>query len=309
MLEKYMNEQEVVTKLLIQSLKENKVVQAYLFCCDDVNYIYEYAKDFSKDIIGLSNLDDEVLNNIFNRIDKEEYTELKIIEPDGNFIKKEQLLELQNSVLTKPVEGNKIIYIIKNCEKLNASSANCILKFLEEPEDDIIAILLTDNINMVIPTIKSRCQVLNFKNMKNNLFGNDKLINFIFNGDFNKSEEDFDNFINNVFNFVETLENKGKNTFIYIKKMLWDPFNTSEDILSLLNSMLYLYTDSLYYILGKKINYFTNYEEKVSFISNKNNENKIVKKISIIEKIKNELKMNVNNKLLFDKLIIELSEV
>lgn len=309
MLEKYMNEQEIVTKLLIQSLKENKVVQAYLFCCDDVNYIYEYAKVFSKDIIGLSNLDDEVLNNIFNRIDKEEYTELKIIEPDGNFIKKEQLLELQNSVLTKPVEGNKIIYIIKNCEKLNASSANCILKFLEEPEDDIIAILLTDNINMVIPTIKSRCQVLNFKNMKNNSFGNDKLINFIFNGDFNKSEEDFDNFINNVFNFVETLENKGKNTFIYIKKMLWDPFNTSEDILSLLNSMLYLYTDSLYYILGKKINYFTNYEEKVSFISNKNNENKIVKKISIIEKIKNELKMNVNNKLLFDKLIIELSEV
>ena len=68
MLEKYMNEQEIVTKLLIQSLKENKVVQAYLFCCDDVNYIYEYAKDFSKDIIGLSNLDDEVLNNIFNRI-------------------------------------------------------------------------------------------------------------------------------------------------------------------------------------------------------------------------------------------------
>ena len=200
MLEKYMNEQEIVTKLLIQSLKENKVVQAYLFCCDDVNYIYEYAKVFSKDIIGLSNLDEEVLNNIFNRIDKEEYTELKIIEPDGNFIKKEQLLELQNSVLTKPVEGNKIIYIIKNCEKLNASSANCILKFLEEPEDDIIAILLTDNINMVIPTIKSRCQVLNFKNMKNNLFGNDKLINFIFNGDFNKSEEDFDNFINNVFN-------------------------------------------------------------------------------------------------------------
>lgn len=309
MLEKYMNEQEVVTKLLIQSLKENKVVQAYLFCCDDVNYIYEYAKDFFKDIIGLSNLDDEVLNNIFNRIDKEEYTELKIIEPDGNFIKKEQLLELQNSVLTKPVEGNKIIYIIKNCEKLNASSANCILKFLEEPEDDIIAILLTDNINMVIPTIKSRCQILNFKNMKNNSSGNDKLINFIFNGDFNKSEEDFDNFINNVFVFVETLENKGKNTFIYIKKMLWDQFNTSEDILSLLNSMLYLYTDSLYYILGKKINYFTNYEEKVSFISNKNNENKIVKKISIIEKIKNELKMNVNNKLLFDKLIIELSEV
>ena len=78
----------------------------------------------------------------------EEYTELKIVKPNGQFIKKEQLLELQNSVLNKPVEANKIIYIIKNAERLNSSSANSILKFLEEPEDNIIAILLTDNLNL-----------------------------------------------------------------------------------------------------------------------------------------------------------------
>lgn len=309
MLEKYIDEQEIVTKLLAQSLKEDKIVQAYLFCCDDINYIYNYSKEFAKSIISLSDIEEPILKNIFIRIDKEEYSELKIVEPDGNFIKKEQLLELQNSVLNKPIEGNKIIYIIKNCEKLNASSANSILKFLEEPEDDIIAILLTDNINMVIPTIKSRCQVVNFKNMKNNIHSNNKLINFIFDDISNITVEDFDIFINNVFKFVETIEIKRKNTFIYIRKLAWDIFDNSEEIMSLLSSILYLYVDSLYYTIGKKIKYFADYEEKVKLISENNDENKIVKKISIVEKIKSELKMNINTKLLFDKLIIELSEV
>ncbi len=309
MLEKYINEQEIVTKLLIKSLNEKKLVQAYLFSCDDINYIYDYSKDFAKSIISLSNKDEKILKNIFFRIDKEEYTELKIIKPDGNFIKKEQLLELQNSVLNKPVEGNKIIYIIKNCEKLNSSSANSILKFLEEPEEDIIAILLTDNINMVMPTIKSRCQVLNFKNVKNNNSGNNKLMNFIFNDVSNINEEDFNIFIDNIFNLIETIENKGKSTFIYVKKFAWDIFSSSEQIMSLLNAILYLYTDALYYIVGKKINYFINYEEKVKFIVKNNNEIKIIKKISIIEELKKELNVNLNTKLLFDKLIIELSEV
>ena len=143
MLEKYLYSQEIITKLLINSLDNNKLSQAYLFVCSDINYSYEYAKTFIKDILKKSNLSDEILNNIYSRIDKDEYTELKVIEPEGQFIKKEQLLELQNSVLNKPVEGNKIVYIIKNCEKLNSSSANSILKFLEEPADDIIAILLT----------------------------------------------------------------------------------------------------------------------------------------------------------------------
>ena len=86
----------------------------------------------------------------------------------------------------------QIIYIIKNCEKLNSSSANCILKFLEEPEDDIIAILLTDNINMVLPTIKSRCQILNFKNNNSN-----KMKNILFFVGLDITDEDKEKFIHN----------------------------------------------------------------------------------------------------------------
>ena len=310
MLEKYIEEQETVTKLLKQSLENNKLVQAYLFVCDDINYIYEYAKDFTKEIIKLSNLDENILKNIYKRIDKEEYTELKIIIPSGNFIKKEQLLELQKSTLTKPVEANKIVYIIKNCEKLNSSSANCILKFLEEPSDDIIAILLTDNINMVIPTIKSRCQVLNFKNVKNNVNNAEKLKqNLIEYLSEDLSQEDFDTMINSSIEFIKKVEKNKKNTIIEEKNLLWDKFKTNNEIFILLNVMVYSYMDSLYFKLNNEINYMNDYLDLIEYISKNNEINDIINKVNIVEKIKNDLIYNINQKLLFDRLIIELSEV
>ena len=63
------------------------------------------------------------------------------------WIKKEQLLELQEEFMTKGLLTSKKIYIITDATKLNTSSANSILKFLEEPADNIIAILLADNIH------------------------------------------------------------------------------------------------------------------------------------------------------------------
>ena len=306
MLEKYIDNQEIITKLLMNSLDNNILSQAYLFVCDDVDYIYNYAKDFVKDIIKKSNLNENILNNIYNRIDKDEYTELKVIEPDGQFIKKEQLLELQNSVLNKPVEANKIVYIIRNCEKLNSSSANSILKFLEEPADDIIAILLTDNINAVIPTIKSRCQVLNFKNVSTNVNNTCYLIK---NLGIEKDEEEVKILIDSIINFVDSIEKKQINSYIYIKDILWDKFKTNEDILVLFNFLIYLYMDSLYIKLNKNIKYMNDYKESINLIVEKNSEENIIKKLNIIESLKTDLKYNVNSKLLFDRLIIELSEV
>ena len=56
MLEKYTDSQNLVTTVLQKSLANNKLVQAYLFSCNDIEYIYNYAKDFAKDIISLSGL-------------------------------------------------------------------------------------------------------------------------------------------------------------------------------------------------------------------------------------------------------------
>ena len=307
MLEKYLDNQEIVTKLLLNSIETNKLSQAYLFVCDDIEYIYKYAKEFIKEIIKTSNLDENKLNNIYNRIDNNEYTELKIVEPSGQFIKKEQLLDLQNSVLNKPVEANKIVYIIKNAEKLNSSSANSILKFLEEPEDDIIAILLTNNLNMIMPTIKSRCQILNFKNVKDLFIDENKLKTYLFSEDL--LEEEKNNLINSSIEVVKSLEKKKLNTIIYQKDLMTEKFKDNKEILILLNFLTYLYMDSLYKKINKKIKYMTEYQEILDIVVENNEIDDIISKINLFEKLKNYLSNNVNSKLIFDKLIIEFNEV
>ena len=307
MLDKYLDKQEIVTKLLLNSLEKNKISQAYLFVCDDIDYIFKYAKDFVKEIIKTSNLDEQKITNIFSRIDKNEYTELKIIEPSGQYIKKEQLVELQNSVLNKPVEANKIVYIIKNAEKLNSSSANSILKFLEEPEDDIIAILLTNNINMVIPTIKSRCQILNFKNTVS-ILENDNKSNFYLSIE-DKTDEEIDDLINNSVEVVKSLEKKGLNTLIYEKDLLIEKFKDPKEIKFLLDFLTYIYMDSLYKSIDKDIKYMISYVEIINIIMEKNKINDIITKVNLFEDLKMDLKNNVNSKLIFDRLIIEFNEV
>lgn len=302
MLEKYMDEQRVVTTLLKKSIQNNKIVQAYLFYSDDIDYIYKYAKDFSKEIIAK---DLDTKDNICKKIDEDIYSELKIVEPISNNIKKEQLIDLQKEVQNKPIEGNKIVYIIKNCEKLTAASSNSILKFLEEPADDIVAILLTDNISYVLPTIKSRCQVVNFNRIKKDKNENtyDLFYNLLI---FDNSDpDDMNKKIDAAVNFIENIETKGINEFIYIKN-IWDVIKNQQEYNIFVSIMIYFYMDVLYSKIGKEIKYMYNFTDIVDLVKSKNTLNDIINKIYVLEQAKLEGTNNVNNKLLLDKIIIEL---
>lgn len=304
MLDTYIDEQYISTTLLKKAIDNNKLVQAYLFSGDDINYLMKYAKSFAKEIISPK----ENQKYIIKSIDENNYPELKIVETDGNFIKKEQLIELQNSVMTKPVLGKKIVYIIKSCDKLNASSANCILKFLEEPADDIIAILLTDNINNVMSTIISRCQIINLNKVINNSnISSYELLNSIINVE-NIDIEEFNSIVDNSINFMNEIENKKINIYIYIKKYLWENYTDTVTIRYLFTVLIYFYMDILYYKTENIVKYFYDMKEDIIKISNLNEINVIINKIYILEKLKLEINYNINTKLLFDKLVIELGD-
>ncbi len=87
---------------------------------------------------------------------------LIFIEPDGTTIKTSQIEQLQQEFYkTSLVDGYRI-YIIDKIERLTLKAANQLLKFLEEPVSKVsIGFLLTDNLEMVIDTIKSRSQIIN----------------------------------------------------------------------------------------------------------------------------------------------------
>lgn len=286
MLDDYKDGQVIFYNVLSMAIKNNKISHAYLFENKGNDKYVEMILSFVKAIL--------CPHNYFNnkkcgeckqclRIEAGNYPEIKIIEPDGMWIKKEQLMELQEEFNKTAIEGSKRIYIILECEKLNKQAANSILKFLEEPNDDIIALLVTNNKDLVLDTIKSRCQ--------------DILI-------LANSELKFDSLmINDVLSFVRVLENKKRDTIIYTKPLWLTKFKDRNSFIKAIDIMIYFYNDVLLFNLGRDLKYFNDYYDDVANINGSVDE--IIKKIEIL--IENEylIRYNLNLNLLINKIIIE----
>lgn len=99
----------------------------------------------------------------------ERYKELKIREPYATAkferavnIPVESIRNLQRDIQLKPFEGKRKVIIIAEAEKMHNSSANSLLKTLEEPPADATLILTTNDLNKLLPTVISRCQQIRF---------------------------------------------------------------------------------------------------------------------------------------------------
>src|SRR5882724_9928099 len=97
-----------------------------------------------------------------HRIDKSECIYVKVIEPDGAFIKIVQIRELAAEACASPMEGRKRIFILDPADKMNLQSMNGLLKTLEEPADTSLIILITSQPDALLSTIRSRSQILRF---------------------------------------------------------------------------------------------------------------------------------------------------
>ncbi|WP_054637331.1 DNA polymerase III subunit delta' [Thalassobacillus sp. C254] len=96
------------------------------------------------------------------RIRHGNHPDVLLVEPDGKSIKKGQVEQLQKEFGYKGMESSTKVYIVNDSDKMTASAANSLLKFLEEPEGETLAILLTENIHFLLETVISRSQVLTF---------------------------------------------------------------------------------------------------------------------------------------------------
>lgn len=135
----------------------NHLSHAFLIETNDINDISSFINKFIKILLYK---DDSNYNiKIDELVDNNSYPDLKYIEPNGAFIKKEQIIDVISDFSNSSYYDNKQIYVINDASKLNGSSGNTLLKFLEEPHDGVIAILLCKNRYSVLNTLVSRCQV------------------------------------------------------------------------------------------------------------------------------------------------------
>lgn len=96
------------------------------------------------------------------RIDSHQHPDVVEITPDGLSIKVAQVRQLKEEFTKSGVESKRKLFIVKDIEKMTPNAANSLLKFLEEPDGDITALLLTTAKQRLLPTILSRCQVVHF---------------------------------------------------------------------------------------------------------------------------------------------------
>lgn len=69
---------------------------------------------------------------------QQEFTDLHIVEPDGQTIKTAQIRELTQVFNESGYEGNQQVLLIKEAEKMHPNAANALLKSIEEPETEIV---------------------------------------------------------------------------------------------------------------------------------------------------------------------------
>lgn len=77
--------------------------------------------------------------------------------------------QINNDVAIKPYSSPYKVYIMNEAEKMTIQAQNAILKTLEEPPEYAVILLLTTNVNSLLPTILSRCVVLNMKPVADDL--------------------------------------------------------------------------------------------------------------------------------------------
>ena len=291
MLEQLRENQQLFYEQAIVPLNSGRINHAYLIETNnnEDELVDTYLNEFYKQLLicGLNESNEVGISKekLINLLENKSYPDLLEIKPENNVIKKEQLLEMMEKFSNKSVYGTYQIYVIHHAEMLNLSSANTILKFLEEPSPNIIAILLTNNIFYhrlsLLPTILSRCTVMTLKQEKSNMIDvNDNQILI--------------KLLNNLLIDTEPL-------IILFNDYYESLFQTKELSLDTLKK------------ISKILQYYiqTNDLSSLSIKSSDINLNKfqLLEIVSIIDEFSVKLQYNVNIKLWLDSLLIKLTEV
>jgi DNA polymerase-3 subunit delta' len=91
------------------------------------------------------------------------HPDLHVVEREGDLIRVEQVDPLIADLSLKPFAAGRRVWVIPEVEHLHPAAANKLLKSIEEPPDHVFFLLVTDRLERVLPTIVSRCQMVEFR--------------------------------------------------------------------------------------------------------------------------------------------------
>ncbi len=153
----------LVKKILKKALQKDKVPNSMLFCGPEGVGKEDMALELAKALNCKKKKDDACGEcESCKAISKGNFPDAIVISPERNVLKIDQMRLLKRFAYLKPMRGKKRVFIVTDGEKMTEEAANSLLKILEEPPVFSHIILIAHNPYMILPTIKSRCQILSF---------------------------------------------------------------------------------------------------------------------------------------------------
>lgn len=318
--------QPVVMKQLQTIFDKNRMAHAYIFDGEKNTSKKDVMTFFVKLLLCenvVNNVPCETCRNC-RRIDSGNHVNVKQVVADGNVIKIDQIRDLISEMQMVGVEAGRKIYVIHDADKLNVSSANMLLKFLEEPEGEITAILLTEQIQAILPTIRSRCQHIKFSKLPRAAL----LETLVENGVTNSmastvsmvtngleaaislaSDEQFALMRKTVLKLVELLRKNVHEAMLVIHDEWLPSFKEKEEMELALDLLLYAYRD----IVAIKANANTvttypDYYQLLQEIALRTTFERLSEQMQAILQARAALNRNMNRTLLMEQLMLKLQE-
>lgn len=320
-------EQPYAVQVLTNSVKRNRVSHAYLLQGMRGTGKLALAKTLTKTIFCEYLVEAEPCQECHTciRIESGNHPDVHFIKPDGQSIKIEQIRHLQKEFTYSGVESNKKAYVIEGAETLTVNAANRILKFLEEPSKQTTALLLTENGQAMIPTIRSRCQIIDLQPVQTNTLEK-QLIEHEVPAEFarllvtltnNLTEalelyEDavFADTRNLVVQWMKVVFEQKDDLYLFVHQRWLSELKERSSLELGLDLLLIAYKDLLYYLLGDldRIVLFDRTDEKVLQYALQYQKADLLRYLNVILYAKRELKQNVQPTLVMEKLALQVKK-
>lgn len=154
--------QPLVVKQLETVLRNDELVHAYMLVGPSGSGKSEIARWLALRLFCLRPQDGEpdLTCSECQRILSGNHPDVVVAKAEGRQIKVDEIRRLKDEFTKSAMEGNQKLFVIHDAEKLTGNAANSLLKFIEEPGKGIYILLLTSNKSAVLPTIRSRTQVI-----------------------------------------------------------------------------------------------------------------------------------------------------
>ena len=314
MIKEYLIEnQPIFYRLLENEFTNHKIPHAFLLSGVDTSRPLNYLM---MSLICKETLACEQCNDC-RRVLENQYSDIIHFDGGKESIKKGNIEFIQEQFKKSSLEGQAKIYVIENIENSTKEAMNSLLKMLEEPVPGIYAIFTSKNLNKVLPTIKSRCQVIEIiPDSKAELYKqlialdiedqNARLLSQLTNNIEEAKElndERFDYMILQVNNFIEDLYLHRGNLIINTQTNLLKEYKDKKDIKLFLNLLVIGLKDMFHVKHSQEIN-FINSTQLFNSLEVDNND--IIVKIEKVLETIYLLDTNANIPLLMDSLMFRL---